>query len=183
MVDLWTGAGSKDSEMADDFLEELLQPVQREAQAQDDEQDMQEADFWNGVGEEDFLEEDFEPIAESAGPVQEAQGSWQRGSTHVFMIGAGVMMKACSHLVGCVYISALAISGSSLALLALADAACSTLLVVAHAALIVAHACVNSYGGSQNETGSQHPNSRCGRECYHARYPCCNVACESGREC
>ena len=55
--------------MADDFLEELLQPV-RDA----DEEDMQEADFWNGVGEEeDFLDEDSAAIAETAGePVQEA---------------------------------------------------------------------------------------------------------------
>lgn len=63
-----TGTGLEDGEMADDFLEELLQPV-RDA----DEEDMQEADFWNGVGEEeDFLDEDSAAIAETAGePVQE----------------------------------------------------------------------------------------------------------------
>ena len=51
---------------ADDVLTELLQP----SEAQQDEE-MQEADFWNGVGEEDYVVEVEEPIAATAGPPSE----------------------------------------------------------------------------------------------------------------
>ncbi|CAE7262722.1 unnamed protein product [Symbiodinium pilosum] len=53
---------------ADDVLTELLQP----SEAQQDEE-MQEADFWNGVGEEDYVVEVEEPIAATAGPPSEVE--------------------------------------------------------------------------------------------------------------
>ena len=54
----------------DDLLTELLHPEQSEEQAVADEE-MQEADFWNGVGEEDFVDEVAVQIAATAGPDQE----------------------------------------------------------------------------------------------------------------
>ncbi|CAE7204048.1 unnamed protein product [Symbiodinium natans] len=73
-----TGLHEADGE--DDLLTELLQPKREAAETADKaegseagevDDEMQEADFWNGVGEEDFEVEEVEEIEATAGPVQE----------------------------------------------------------------------------------------------------------------
>ena len=76
------GTGLHEADGEDDLLTELLQPKREAAETADKaegseagevDDEMQEADFWNGVGEEDFEVEEVEEIEATAGPVQEAR--------------------------------------------------------------------------------------------------------------